>query len=93
MKTSASMTHNTYPSHLSSAALAAFTLILATPASQASFHLMQIDEIMGGVEGDTSAQAIELRMRAPGRTSSSPMPEGHSAPPGSLLWMPMGPTP
>lgn len=35
----------------------------ATPAS-ASFHLMQIEQVIGGVNGDTSAQAIQLRMRS-----------------------------
>jgi hypothetical protein len=31
-----------------------------------SFHLMQIEQVIGGVNGDTSAQAIQLRMRAAG---------------------------
>jgi hypothetical protein len=35
---------------------------------QASFHEMQIQQIIAGVNGDTSAQAIQLRMRAPGET-------------------------
>jgi hypothetical protein len=34
------------------------------PAAQASFHLMQIEQVVGGVGGDPSAQAIQLRMRA-----------------------------
>ena len=38
-------------------------VVLATPAS-ATFHLMQIEQVIGGVDGDTSAQAIQLRMRA-----------------------------
>ncbi len=33
----------------------------------ASFHLMQIQEVIGGVNGDTSSQAIQLRMRAGGQ--------------------------
>ena len=33
---------------------------------QASFHLMQIEQVIGGVNGDTSAQAVQLRMRATG---------------------------
>lgn len=48
--------------------------ILATLASaalalpvQASFHLMQIEQVIGGVNGDTSAQAIQLRMRSIGQ--------------------------
>jgi hypothetical protein len=35
---------------------------------RASFHEMQIQQIIAGVNGDTSAQAIELRMRVPGQT-------------------------
>ena len=35
----------------------------ATPAS-ASVHLMQIEKVIGGVNGDTSAQAIQLRLRS-----------------------------
>ncbi|MCG3127292.1 MAG: hypothetical protein CHACPFDD_02150 [Phycisphaerae bacterium] len=35
----------------------------AAPAL-ATFHLMQIEQIIGGVNGDTSAQAIQLRMRS-----------------------------
>jgi hypothetical protein len=46
-------------------ALSALTLgaiALAQPAF-ASFHLMQIEQVIGGVNGDTSRQAIQLRMR------------------------------
>lgn len=32
----------------------------------ASFHLIQIEQVIGGVNGDTSAQAIQLRLRFPG---------------------------
>jgi len=39
-------------------------LLLASPAF-ASFHLMKIEAAMGGVGGDTTQQAIQLRMRAP----------------------------
>jgi len=43
-------------------------LVLMSPAGftshlQATFHLMQIEQVIAGVEGDTSAQAIQLRMR------------------------------
>ncbi|MEE9293982.1 MAG: IPTL-CTERM sorting domain-containing protein [Phycisphaerae bacterium] len=38
-----------------------------TPAD-AGFHLMQIEQVIGGVNGDTSAQAIQLRLRFPGET-------------------------
>ncbi len=36
------------------------------PAAYATFHLMQIEQIIGSVAGDTTAQAIQLRMRAAG---------------------------
>ena len=50
-------------------ALSALTLgaiALAQPAF-ASFHLMQIEQVIGGVNGDTSRQAIQLRMRTSGQ--------------------------
>lgn len=37
-------------------------MVCATPA-RAAFHFMQIEQIIGGVNGDTSAQAIQLRLR------------------------------
>ncbi|MCH8823113.1 MAG: hypothetical protein IH984_06345 [Planctomycetes bacterium] len=39
--------------------------LIAWPATPANnfFHLMQIEQVIGGVNGDTSAQAIQLRMR------------------------------
>jgi hypothetical protein len=40
---------------------------LAAPAAHASFHFMQIEQVMGGVCGDATAQAIQLRMRASGQ--------------------------
>ena len=36
------------------------------PTAHASFHLMQIEQVIGSVDGDTTAQAIQLRMRAAG---------------------------
>ena len=42
------------------------TLISAaslTSPLQATFHFMQIEQVIAGVEGDTGAQAIQLRMR------------------------------
>ncbi len=41
-------------------------VLLASPAF-ASFHLMKIEEAVGGVGGDTSQQAIQLRMRLAGQ--------------------------
>src|SRR5437879_13225619 len=37
------------------------------PAAYATFHLMQIEQVIGSVDGDTTAQAIQLRMRAAGQ--------------------------
>ena len=49
--------------------LAVVSVILTYAAlpAEGSFHFMQVEAIMGGVDGDTNAQAIELRMRAPGQ--------------------------
>jgi hypothetical protein len=54
--------------------LGALTLgvgLLAQPAF-ASFHLMQIEQVIGGVNGDTTRQAIQLRMRAGGQNVLAP---------------------
>lgn len=46
--------------------LVPFAAFLAlTSSAFASFHLMQVEQIIAAMEGDTSAQAIQLRMRAP----------------------------
>ncbi len=37
---------------------------LAAPPAHATFHLMQIEQAIGGVNGDVNAQAIQLRMRS-----------------------------
>ncbi len=46
-------------------AMLAIAMLTASPA-RASFHLMQIEQVIGGVNGDPGAQAIQLRMRALG---------------------------
>jgi hypothetical protein len=46
--------------------VALVSLAVALPA-RATFHLMQIEQVIGGVNGDTSAQAIQLRMRTFGQ--------------------------
>src|SRR5436190_991463 len=38
--------------------------VSSVPAS-ANFHLMQIEQVIGGVDGNTSVQAIQLRLRGP----------------------------
>ena len=45
-------------------------VFLAAPAF-ATFHLMQIEQVIGGVGGDSTAQAIQLRMRATGENHVS----------------------
>jgi glucose/arabinose dehydrogenase len=47
--------------------VALFSLTFAIPV-HASFHLMQIEQVIGGVNGDTTAQAVQLRMRTAGET-------------------------
>jgi len=41
-------------------------MVAASPVF-ATFHFMQIEQVIGGVNGDTSAQAIQLRMRLAGQ--------------------------
>lgn len=43
----------------------------AAPLDPQTFHLMQIEEVIAGVEGDTNAQVIQLRMRAFGQNLMS----------------------
>src|ERR1043166_1996304 len=49
------------------AVAAALSGLTAGSAAYASFHIMQIEQVIGGVDGDTSAQAIQLRMRTAGQ--------------------------
>ncbi len=51
-------------------AAAVVVLLVPRPAA-ATFHLMQIEQVMGGVKGNTSIQAIQLRMRDVGQTIES----------------------
>jgi hypothetical protein len=43
---------------------ALFAIFLLGAPARAAFHFMQIDLVIGGVNGDTTAQAVELRMRS-----------------------------
>ncbi|HWB20461.1 MAG TPA: GC-type dockerin domain-anchored protein [Phycisphaerales bacterium] len=52
------------------AAIGAAAMMAASQA-QATFHLIQIEQVVGGVDGDTSKQAIQLRMRAAGQNLTS----------------------
>ena len=53
---------------LGPAAVLVLGALSAQPA-YATFHFMQIEQVMGGVNGDTAAQAIQLRMRSPSQHS------------------------
>ena len=46
----------------------AFTLALASSGAHAGFHVMQIEQFIGGINGNTTAQAIQLRLRGAGQT-------------------------
>lgn len=45
-------------------ALALGFSVILIPSVEASFHFMQIEQVIGGVNGDSMAQAIQLRMRS-----------------------------
>lgn len=50
---------------LSKLLLAVFAVAVLLPqAAHASVHLMQIEQVIGGVNGDANLQAIQLRMRS-----------------------------
>ncbi len=42
-------------------------IAVGAPRARATFHVMQIEQVIGGVHGDTTAQAIQLRMRLGGQ--------------------------
>jgi len=42
-------------------------MVVLSARAHASFHLMQIQKVIAGVNGDTAAQAIQLRMRSFGQ--------------------------
>ena len=48
--------------------LALIGIAALVPAADAAEHLMQIEQAIGGVEGNTAAQAIQLRMRSAGQS-------------------------
>jgi hypothetical protein len=47
--------------------LAAFASLALVLPAQATFHFMQIEQVIGGVNGDATAQAVQLRMRFAGQ--------------------------
>ncbi len=48
--------------------------------AHATFHFMQIEQVIGGVDGDTTKQAIQLRMRSLNQNSWQPPGCGSSMP-------------
>jgi hypothetical protein len=46
---------------------AALALTLSAAPAHAAFHFMQVEQVIGGVQGDVSAQAIQLRTRSAGQ--------------------------
>lgn len=53
--------------HRFSRILAAGVVAALAGSAHATFHLIQIEQIIGGVNGDTTAQAIQIRFRAAGQ--------------------------
>ena len=47
--------------------VAAGLVAALTGGVEATFHFMQIEQVIGGVNGDTTAQAVQLRMRSLGQ--------------------------
>ena len=43
-------------------------LTVAAATSHANYHVMQIEQVIGSVDGNTNAQAIQLRMRSGGQS-------------------------
>ena len=48
---------------LFSGVAAGFAVVTTSAADVTPFDLMQIEQVIGGVDGDTTAQAVQLRMR------------------------------
>ena len=48
-------------------AVLALALLALPDRALAAFHLVEIEQVIGGVNGDTTAQAVQLRFRAAGQ--------------------------
>lgn len=59
-------------SSVAAAAIAGLSFLLTATAADASFHFMQIEQVVGGVQSDITAQAIQLRMRVLGQNDLNP---------------------
>jgi len=55
------------PNRHALAPLAGLAVLLSAAPALASFHLMKVEQAMGGVNGDTTQQVVQLRMRAAGQ--------------------------
>jgi hypothetical protein len=53
----------TFRLHFLVLAFLALITLTAVPPAHATFHLMQIEQVIAGVDGNTTVQAIQLRMR------------------------------
>jgi hypothetical protein len=47
--------------------LTLIAMLLEANKAEAAFHFMKIEQVIGGVNGDTSAQAVQLRLMAGGQ--------------------------
>ena len=47
--------------------LSVLASLALAPSAFATFHLMQVEQVIGAIDGNTSAQAIQLRMRSLGQ--------------------------
>lgn len=47
---------------------AALCLSAALPAARAGFHFIEVEQVVGGINGDNTALAIQLRLRSAGQT-------------------------
>ena len=54
--------------HRSAASFVVVLSFLVANSAFAAFHLTQVEQIIGGVNGDLTAQAIQLRMRSVGQS-------------------------
>ena len=57
--------------NLRTVTVAWLALISVVNPSHAAFHIMQVEQVIGGINGATNAQAIQLRMRAAGQSFTS----------------------
>src|SRR5712691_4023443 len=49
------------------ASLAGLAIVVSASPALASFHLMKVEQGMGGINGDTALQVVQLRLRFAGQ--------------------------